>query len=353
MLRPIPNWVGSRPIGRAEAAIVLRNVATLVSAGLPVERAMAATEPIVSPRLGAQIGEARRLIRDGASVAHALEAFPRTFPRAVVGIIRAGERGSSLADACEAAADELEEAARIAARVRAALAYPALILMVGGATITVMGTVVVPRFAELLTSMGAELPPATRVLVAVASALRRFGLLLAILVASLVLVLWRAVETPRSRELLDHLLLRLPIVGAIRHAFASARLCRALGGMLERGMPLLAALDAARDAPGDAEVSRRLGIAREAVVRGSTLTSALDAARSLDRGTLQLVGVGESSGRLGPMVRRAGEVTGERAERTLRTAVALMEPMLVLALGVVVAAVAAALLQAVYSVRPL
>jgi type II secretory pathway component PulF len=89
------------------------------------------------------------------------------------------------------------------------------------------------------------------------------------------------------------------------------------------------------------------------VVRGSTLTSALDAARSLDRGTLQLVGVGESSGRLGPMVRRAGEVTGERAERTLRTAVALMEPMLVLALGVVVAAVAAALLQAVYSVRPL
>jgi type II secretory pathway component PulF len=158
--------------------------------------------------------------------------------------------------------------------------------------------------------------------------------------------------TPHVRARIDGLLLGLPIVGGLRLGFASARACRALGGMLTSGMPLLPALDAAATATGDLEVSRRLANSRAAVARGARLTQALEAQRALSPLALQLVGVGEATGRLGPMLSRAGELVAEDADRSLRTAVALLEPALVVTLGLLVAGVAAALLQAVYSVRP-
>jgi general secretion pathway protein F len=117
-------------------------------------------------------------------------------------------------------------------------------------------------------------------------------------------------------------------------------------------MPLLSALDAARETTGDVEISRRLGMARDAVARGTPLKDAIGSATVLSPVAVQLVGAGEASGRLGPMVERAGRVAGEEAERLLRAAVGLIEPMLVILLGVLVASVAAALLQAVYGIRP-
>src|SRR5690606_12531442 len=107
-----------------------------------------------------------------------LESVPSVFPRSTVGMIRAGESGGTLDGACTAVADQLEEAASLDARVRSALAYPLLIVLVGFATIAVMGTVVVPRFAELLADLGGELPPSTRALLVVSGLVERFGPLL-------------------------------------------------------------------------------------------------------------------------------------------------------------------------------
>ncbi len=341
-----------QPVKRQDVAVAFRNVATLVAAGVPIERAIGASESLVSPRLGTLLAEVRRLVREGRSVSQALAATPSLLPRSAVGMIRAGERGSALAEACDSVADQLEESAGLQSRVRSALAYPVLILVMGVATIGVMGTVVVPRFADVLSDLGGQLPPATRALLATASLLRRFGVpaTLATVVSVPIAVQW--VRIPKVRARLDRVLLRLPIVGSIRLGFASARACRALGGMLENGMPLLAALSAAEDAPGDAEVSRRLGLARDMVARGIPLTEALRTHVVLSSSALQLAGVGESSGQLGAMLSRAARVVGDQTERSLRTAVGLLEPLLVVVLGGLVAIVAAALLQAVYSIRP-
>ena len=159
-------------------------------------------------------------------------------------------------------------------------------------------------------------------------------------------------KRPEVRRRIDVTLLRVPVVGAIRLGFASARTCRSLGAMLSTGMPLLNALDSVGEAVGDMEVAARLRRARDAVSRGEPLTRSLAKEHALTPLALQLVGVGESSGNLGDMVTRAGGVAAERAQRSLRSLITLVEPTLVIALGLAVALAAAALLQAVYSVRP-
>jgi type II secretory pathway component PulF len=336
-----------------DLAVIFRNVATLVASGVPIEAAIAASEGLVPQRLAARLSDGRRLMREGASVADALATMPDVFPRAAVGVLRAGERGSRLGAACESVADQLEAEAALRSQVRSALAYPVLLLVMGVATVAVMGAVVVPRFAGILSELGAELPASTRALLVLSDMVDRFGLaaLLAAFVALPVLRAWLA--RPHVRERFDRLLLQTPLVGDLRLAFASARTCRALGGMLSNGMPLLAALDAAGEATGNLEITRRLERTRQRVGRGAPLTRSLTDERALTPLALQLVGVGESSGRLGPLVSRAGDMAAERAERALRTTVGLLEPLLVVVLGMIVAATAAALLQAVYSVRPI
>jgi type II secretory pathway component PulF len=327
-------------------------VAVLVGDGVPIERAFAITEPIVGERLRAVLGGMRRLVREGHSVSEAMASYPAVMPDAVVGIIRAGERGSRLAEACEAAAEQLEAEVRLHSEVWSALAYPLLVLFVGVTSIVVMGGVVVPRFAEILAGMDSELPPTTRALLGVSAAVRRFGLPAIVASAVAVVVAARWTRRPSVRARLHAFLLAVPIVGPLRRGFSTARVCRTLGGLLNAGMPLLPALDVAADAAADLEVRRRIELAREAVGGGRGLTDALTEHHALTPIALQLSGVGESSGRLGPMLVRGADIVADRTHRALRALVGVLEPTLVIVLGALVAGVAAALLQAVYAVRP-
>lgn len=341
-----------RGVAKQDLAVAFRNVATLTGSGVPVEKAMAVSEGLVSERLAVALEQARGLIREGTPVSEALGAMPDVFPRAVVGIVQAGERGSTLASACESAAQQLESEAELRSQIRSALAYPALIVIMGLATVAVMSGVVIPRFAVVLDELGAELPTATRLMVSFSNAARESALsmTIALVLGAMGVRVW--LRRQSARVLVDRTLLGLPVVGGLRLGFASARTCTALGAMLSNGMPLLAALDVVSSTVGDREIAGRLARARAAVARGLPLTEALTTERALTPVALQLVGVGEASSSLGPMLTRAGQLAATRAQRRLRTLATMIEPVLVIGLGVLVAATAAALLQAVYSVRP-
>jgi type II secretory pathway component PulF len=270
----------------------------------------------------------------------------------VLGMIRAGERGSQLGAALAQVATHLEQEADLVARVRQALAYPLVLAVAGTVSIGIIAMVVVPRFAELLGEVGRELPVATRMLLGGSALLSRFWLVSILGVVTGAWSVYEWARRPSGRKRLDEALLITPIVGRVRHALATARVARALGGMLSAGMPLLAALDAARDASGDSAVAERLGRARERVASGAGLTTSLEREAALTGGALQVIAVGESSGRLGEMTSRAGDLAAQEAERGLKTLVTVLEPALIVAFGGLVAFVAMALLQEVYSLRP-
>ena len=144
----------------------------------------------------------------------------------------------------------------------------------------------------------------------------------------------------------------MPLIGPIRHALATARVCRTLGALLGTGTPALPALVIASEAAADAAVGGRLGRVRQHVAEGASLSAALSATGAVTEGAWQLVSIGEGSGRLPTLLAKAADLEEREAERRLKTLVTFLEPALILAFAGLVAFVAAALLQAVYSLRP-
>lgn len=337
---------------RRDLAIVFRGIAALVDAGVPLERAVASTESLASGPLRETLTSARTRLREGSALANALAVGHGVVPSLVLGMIRAGERGSQLGVALEQIATYLEQEADLVARVRQALTYPLLVGVAGLASMLVITTVVVPRFAAMLSDLGQQLPPATRLLLGVSQLLARFWIPLVMILFAAIWGAVAALRRPLTRKRIETALLRVPFIGPVRRALATARVMRALGGMLRAGMPLVSALDAAREAAGDLAVSARLANARERVLQGAPLTAALEREDAISESALQLIKVGESSGRVGEMALGAGNLAAQEAERGLRTLVTALEPALVIVFGGVVAFTAAALLQAVYSLRP-
>jgi type II secretory pathway component PulF len=341
-----------RAASRRDLSIVFRGIAALVSSGVPLERAVAATEPLASRDLRETLEAARQRLREGAGLANALSTGRGVVPSLVIGMVRAGERGSQLSSALEQVAIHLEQEAELVARVRQALTYPLLLASAGLTSVLVIDTVVIPRFAEILGDLGQQLPSATRLLLGISAFLSRFWIPLLLITVALI---WAAIDwvrRPAGRRQVEEALLKLPLIGKVRHSLATARVMRALGGMLRAGMPLLPALDAAREAAGDMAIAERLARARERVVQGAALAGALEREAALSPSALQLVTVGESSGRVSEMALNAGNLAAQEAERGLRTLVTALEPALIVAFGGLVAFTAAALLQAVYSLRP-
>jgi len=185
-----------RPASRRELAIAFRSISALVSAGVPLERAVAASESVTRGALRETLVEARTQLRSGRTLAQALETARGVVPPLVTGMLRAGERGSQLGRALDQVAAHLEQEADLVGRVQQALAYPALLLVAGIASVGVIGTVVVPKFAAMLEDVGGELPSATRMLLAGSSLVTRYGVFLLLAFFALVWALISWIRQP-------------------------------------------------------------------------------------------------------------------------------------------------------------
>jgi type II secretory pathway component PulF len=351
-VRPVTN--AQRPwwtrASLRSVAAVFESLASLVAAGVPLEKALEATERIATGDLREAVSRVAARVREGSSLAAALAAEDGLFSQVTTGLVRAGEQGVGLGKGLAEAAADLEARAETAARLRAALAYPMLLAVVGTMSVAFIVLVIVPRFVVLLGDLGQALPLATRVLVAASDAGRRYGLFIGAAFAGAIGVSARLIAERRAAW--HDWLLRLPLVGPVRHASATARAARTLGALLATGAPALAALDAAREAAGDQAIAARLGTARDRVAEGSGMASALGATAALTAPALQLAAIGEGSGRLAELLLRAADLEARDTERRIKALVAFAEPALILAFAALVAFVAAALLQAVYSLRP-
>ena len=338
------------PVG--DMALGLRVLATLLGAGLPVGRALAAMDDLVPAPWKPALPALRESVRQGSSLGAALAASPLGVPPLVVGLVQAGEAGSGLAPAVERAAELMERSAETRRAVRAALAYPLVLAAAGTASLGLLVGFVLPRFAAVLAEMGQGLPPTARTVLAAADA-GRAGLVPGLLTLAAGLTLWHVwTSTDSGRARWHALLLAVPGVGGVRRAAATGRFCAALAALLESGVPIAPALSHATRASGDAALSARILAARERVVAGQGIAASLEAGNAVTPTAVRLIRTGEETGRLAPMLAHAARLEDTRAEQSVRSLVRVLEPAMIVVFGGIVALVAAALLQAVYSVRP-
>jgi general secretion pathway protein F len=340
------------PLSAHDLALGLRVLADLLESGLPVARALHTFEELAPKSWRGALPHIRQSVREGKSLAAALAVAPLAIPPLVIGIAQAGEAGAGVGPAVRRAAELTEYSAEMQSAIRSALAYPAVVAVAGVTAITVLVTVVLPRFALILGDLGQTLPSSTR-FVLHGSAMVRAMALPGGLAGGVLFAIWLAWTQTRIGLLTWHrVLLRLPLVGSLRHGIATARMAHSLAALLESGVTIATALTHAGRATGDAHVERCLLAARDRIAAGETLSHALETTRAATLTATRLARAGEESGRLASMLGHAARIEQQRTDRTVKTAVRMLEPILLLAFAGMVALVAAALLQAIYSVRP-
>lgn len=337
---------------RADVAGAFRYLATLLEAGFPLDRALGTVRGLVGrDDVAAALSEVREGVRSGDTLSEALEDREDVFPRIAVGMVRAGERGGRLAEALGRLARHLEREEELRSRVLSALLYPALMAGVGGTALLVLVFYVLPKFVGILEETGAALPTSTALLLGATDFLGRWWLplLLGVLGLGSAVAAWARSERGRAR--ISAALLRLPVVGPLRRRMAAARFGRSLAELLESGLPIVPALEAASASLADPAAADEVEAARRSVRAGRGLTEALRQGRAFPPLFLRMTELGEEGGRLPEMLRRAAAVAEEELERRLERLVRLVEPAMVVLFGVVVGFVALSLLQAIYGVR--
>ncbi len=327
-----------------------RTLATLIDAGAPLDRALAVAQ---SQSVRGEVSDAaqaiRRAVQGGASLAEAMRLQPTLFNALHTGVVRSGEASGSLGASLDTLAGYLEEDEALRAQLKSALLYPALMGTVATLGILILLLFVVPRFAILLADLGGTMPLSTKILVFVGDVVARGWWVIAML-GAIGAVVGRTVLASPAAQLAWHARrLTLPLVGPIERTLATARFTRSLGLMLQGGLPLLPALRLARTGISNLAIAADLDLATKSVVRGNGLASSM--LGILTPMAVQLLAVGEESGRLDTLALRAAATHDEEVRRRLRTLASLLEPALILLFGGIVGFVALAMLQAIYAVN--
>jgi type IV pilus assembly protein PilC len=260
---------------------------------------------------------------------------PRVFPALYVAMVRAGEAGGILDDVLERIATLLERDADLRKKIRAALAYPAVVVSAALGLVLFLMARIVPMFAQMFGAFHVELPPTTKLLLAVGEALARPSTWFATAAAVATLfALTTAVGRTESGALAaDHLRLRLPVVGPLLHKAITARITRMLATLLGSGIELVAALDVVRPVAGSPAYSKALRAVGIALRAGEPLTAPLEAARLFDPLAVALVRVGDETGLLDEMLFKVATYFETDVEAAIATLGAVIEPTLIVALG--------------------
>lgn len=341
----------SGSMNRAEAMkLWTRSMATMLGAGINLERALSFSGTQARSREVANaINEIRTDVHRGVSLAAAMRKHARLFGTVHIALVSAGEETGALAPVMERLAAHLEEEAELRGRLRSALMYPAIMAFVTTLGLVVMVLFVIPRLAAMLHEAGGTLPFSTRLLIGVSSFFAKWWPLLAGIAALAAWEFKRWINSPGNRMRWHGVRLRIPVVGEMEREFGAARFTRTLALLLSNGTPILSALRIARSGVSNEALAGAIEKATTGVSEGRRMSAEL--AGVLPPAALQLLSVGEETGKLGELSLRAAENYEADLARRLRVSIGLIEPALIVIFGAIVGFVAIAMLQAIYSIN--
>lgn len=338
-----------------ELSLFTRELATLLLAGLPLDRGLKVLLTVFpeDSALHALTERILEQVKRGAQLSAALEAEGGLFPKLYVSMVRAGEAGGALESVLERLADYLERAQALRASVMTALIYPAILVVMAIVSLLVLLTFVVPQFEEMFASAGKELPVPTQVVMALANGIRSYGWF--VLIGGLVMI--RLVQTqlarPQVRYRFHRWLLGLPLLGDLLVKLEVARLAQTLASLLEAGVPLLPALGIAKDTLSNLVLSDAVTQAAVRLKEGGEMSAALEEAGYFPIMALQMLKLGEETGRLPQMLAKMAEIYAAEVRVTVQRLLTLLEPALIVGLGIAIAAIIMSILVAVVSVNEL
>jgi type II secretion system protein F len=340
-------------IRQRELLAFTQQLATLFEAGVPLDRALEIQGELASnARLSPIVTDLLNTVRGGGSLSDALaKHHPRPFSRLYINMIRAGEKGGVLEVTLRRLAEFLESRAAFTEAVISALAYPLVVTTVGSGAIVFLLTFVIPRFASIFQDMRQTVPLPTQILLTISGTVREFWWVAVVLAFGGVLA-WRVwTGTPEGRLAWDRLQLRLPHVGSLRAKIETARFTRTLGTMLKSGVPVMGALAVVGEMMSNQVLARAVERVADSVKRGRTVANSLAEHPQFPPLAVHMVRVGEETGRLEEMLLKTAETFEADVRTELKRFIGLLEPAIILVMGVLVAFIVVAMLLAIFSIN--
>lgn len=317
--------------------------ADMLQAGVPVLRALRVLAGQKDQRIASVFREIAGAVADGEELGEAMSRRPDIFKPTHVAIIRAGEKGGFLEDACARLGQFVEGQAELRSKLTGSLIYPIILVSMGLVILTVIFTVLIPMVRPMFNRIE-QLPAVTELVFAVATVVGGYAPAAIGVLAALIAAFTLARRKAGFRRLLDRVVLRLPVVGPLVRAIAISRFARMLGTMLRNGVPMLSALATARAAAGNIVLEEAIEAASEAVGAGAQLAPSLDKSGLFAADVIEMLSVGEEAGNIERVLVRIADTVEVRIDRLLTNFIRLVEPLMIALIACVVFVIAVSLI---------
>jgi type IV pilus assembly protein PilC len=345
----IPYFSGR--IKLKEVAVFSRQFATMINAGLTLLRSLSIlAEQTSNKELARIIGEVRRDVERGSALSAALAKHPKAFSRLYVAMVRSGETGGSLDSVLTRLATTIEQQVELRRKVKSAMTYPIVVGLIVVLILIAMLIFVVPMFKGMYHDLNAKLPLPTLVLLAVSNAFKKFFPLVFLGAGFGVWSLKRYANTPAGRRRYDAFKLRAPVFGPLAHKTALARFSRSLAALVRAGVPILDALEIVSETAGNVIVAEAVADTQAAVKAGESLARPLEAHPVFPPMVTQMIAVGEETGALDELLEKIADFYDAEVEATVDALTSLIEPLLIVVMGVAVGGMVIALYMPMFSI---
>jgi type IV pilus assembly protein PilC len=341
---------GRRRVKLKELAVFSRQLATMVGAGLPLLRSLSILCDQAEGELQRVLTVVRTSVESGNSLSGSFASEPDAFPPLMVNMTRAGEAGGFLDTALEQVAETFEADVRLRAKVKSAMTYPVVVLVMAALMCTGMLLFIVPIFEKMFADLGGTLPLPTLVLVRISHAMPVLVPALIVLGAGFLFWWRRHGNDPAVRGFVDPLKLRIPVFGGLFAKIALARFSRNLGTLLGSGVPILQSLDIVGATTGSVVIGRAVEDVRRSVASGESVAGPLARHEVFPSMVVQMIASGEETGAMDQMLGRIAQFYDEEVEATTEALTSLIEPLMIAGLGVVVGGMIVALYLPIFSV---
>lgn len=343
-----------RGMGNREVTQFTQQLATLLGAGLPLDRSLQVLMDLAeNDRVQQTVTEIRDHVREGGSLSDALEKQHGAFSRLFVNMVRAGEIGGTLDITLDRLSDYLERSRDLKDSVISALIYPAILLLLAGGSLILLLVYVIPQFTPIFEELGGELPTITKLVLGVASILQNFWWAMILLAVLVVSQFRRMMAVEEKRFAWDGRVLGLKWVGDLVAKLETARLTRTLGTLLSNGVPLLAALSIARNVVNNTVLRKDVSDAAREVKTGGGLARNLARSGRFPRLALQMISVGEETGQLDGMLMKVSDSYDIEVRNTIDRLLSIFTPVVTLLLAVMIGTIVLSVLVAILSINDL
>ena len=329
-----------------------RQLGAMLSAGLPVVQTLEALEDqSANPVFKGVIKGIRTQIEGGASFSEALSRYPDIFDELYISMLRAGESGGLLAETTSRIASFLEAWIRLRRKVKSAMMYPSIVMTVALALAASMIIWIVPVFASIYSDFGAKLPGPTQFLMDLSNGMRHYALVVIVIIAMIAIAFGKFKKTERGAYLWDAFRLKFPVLGDLVRKVALSRFASTFAQLNRSGVPILHTMEIVAFATGNKVLGKIILDARANVERGEPLSTALDKSKQYPRLMIHMLSAGEKTGKIDEMFQKISEFYSDEAETIIGGLTQLIEPLLIVFLGVVIGGIVVAMFMPIFKMH--